>query len=331
MSGKEVIKEMNRHEVQEYVETKFPGWTAKSKTAVPYRNSHVIRLELIKGNDRREIVIKIARNFQKEEVAREYANLSRFHQRIDSPVITSPQPLFVDETQGILAMSNVHGDNLAHVLHEIRPKSQSYINSAIDLSATALARYHEIFARDDDADISIDSTARERDVNEFLSASRQLIKKCNLRSMVTPFFDFTPWNIIIHNNGEKNCMKLYLIDFPRREYICTPHLDLARFRFALELIKQFPPAKFLGINRWDADGLFDRFLDRYCADRQTVLNADDLSLIVGAKRAYIKRAQDLKRKGDLGWQPRLERAYLRTFSKKWLDQNDGFSSWPESR
>lgn len=322
---------MNRQEAQVYVETKFPGWTAKSKTAIPYRNSHVIKLELIKGHDRMEIVVKIARNFQKEEVAREYANLSRFYQRIESPVITSPQPLFVDETQGILAMSHVQGENLAHVLHEIRPKSQSYINSAIDLSAIALARYHEIFCRDDDADISIDCTAREKDINEFLFASQKLIKKCNLRSMATAFFDFTPWNIIIHNNSAENRMKLYLIDFPRREYICTPHLDLARFRFALELIKQFPPAKFLGFNRWDANRLFERFLDRYCAERQTALNSDDLSLIARAKSAYIKRAQDLKRKGELGWQPRLERAYLQAFSKKWLDQKDGFSRWPESR
>jgi hypothetical protein len=331
MFGKEVMKEMNRREVQRYVEKKFTGWTAKSKMAVPYRNSRIIQMELTKEHDRMEIVVKIARNFQKEEVAREYANLSRFHRRFDSPVISSPQPLFVDETQGILAMSHVQGENLAHVLHEIRPKSQSYISSAIDLSASALARYHEIFSRDDDADISIDRTAREKDINEFLASSRQLIKKCNLNTMVTPFFDFTPWNIIIHNKGAENHMKLYLIDFPRREYVCTPHLDLARFRFALELIKQFPPAKLLGINRWDADRLFDRFLERYCAERQMALNADDLSLIVGAKRAYIRRAQDLKRKGELGWQPKLERAYLQTFSKKWLDQNDEFSRWPESR
>lgn len=146
--------------------------------------------------------------------------------------------------------------------------------------------------------------------------------------MVTPFFDFTPWNIIIEDSPSKMAEMLYLIDFPRRNYVCTPHLDFARFRFSLELIKQFPPARFLGINRWDVDLLFDRFLKGYCRQMQAELNKDDLSLIALGRKAYIRRAQDLGRKGRHGWQPTLEQAYLQTFSRQWLDQKGTFSQWP---
>ncbi len=101
-------------------------------------------------------------------------------------------------------------------------------------------------------------------------------------------------------------------------YVFTPHLDVARFRFGLELVKQFPPAKFLGINRWDADRLFDRFLAEYCRKMQVTLNEDDLWLIGCFRKANIRRCQDLKRKGNCGWQPRLEKAYLQTFCREWL-------------
>ena len=125
-------------------------------------------------------------------------------------------------------------------------------------------------------------------------------------------------------------MMLYLIDFPRLDYVCTPHLDLARFRFGLELVKQFPPAKFFGLNRWDVDSLFERFIAIYCREMHVALSQDDLWLIARARKAYIRRAQDLARKGRCGLQPKLERAYLQTFSQQWLDQGDVFSQVAEN-
>ena len=176
-------------------------------------------------------------------------------------------------------------------------------------------------------------TAPEDDINQFLVESCARIDGCNLKTMVTPFFDFTSWNLIIKNNHIKNnqskrCMMLYLIDFPRLDYVCTPHLDLARFRFGLELIKQFPPAKFFGLNRWDVDSLFDRFLSSYCREMHVALSQGDLWLIARAREAYIRRARDMARKGRCGLQPKLEQAYLQTFSRQWLNQGDVFSKWP---
>jgi hypothetical protein len=315
---------MNRDEIQEYIEERYPGFKVKSKKTILCRNSRIFVLDLCKGQILDNIVVKISRNYQPREVALEFANLSRFSSGCKDEAISSPQPLFADAENGILAMSYVQGVNFAHMLHEIRPVSLQYLSRAADLSGMALAKFHVVFRRGENEPVTIDGKAHEDDINQFLARSQERMDRCNLKTMVTPFFDFTPWNIII----SKKSMMLYLIDFPRLDYVCTPHLDLARFRFGLELIKQFPPAKFFGLNRWDVDLLFDRFLGGYCREMHVALSQDDLWLIAQARLANIRRAQDLARKGRCGWQPRLEQAYLQTFSRQWLNQGDVFSKWP---
>jgi hypothetical protein len=325
---------MNRGEVQKYIEERYPGFKVMGRKTVLCRNSSIFMLDLCKGQIRDKIVVKISRNYQPREVALEYANLSRFYSGCKDEFVSSPKPLFVDAEKGILAMSHVQGINLSYILHEIRPASSQYLSSAADLSAVALARYHALFCRGVGETITLDTNAREDDINQSLAESRERMAECNLKTMVTPFFDFTSWNILIKdekplNAATKASMKLFLIDFPRLDYVCTPHLDLARFRFGLELIKQFPPAKFFGLNRWNVDSFYDRFLSSYCREMHVALNQDDLWLIARARKAYIRRAQDLTRKGRCGWQPKLERMYLQTFSRDWLDQGDIFAKWPK--
>jgi hypothetical protein len=317
---------MNRGEVQKYIEELYPGFKVLGRKTIFCRNSSIFMLDLYKGQIRDKIVVKISRNYQPREVALEYANLSRFYNGCKDEFVSSPKPLFVDAEKGILAMSHVQGVNLSYILHEIRPASSQYLSSAADLSAVALARYHTLFCRGEGELPTIDTNAREDDINQYLAESRERMAECNLKIMVTPFFDFTSWNILIKD--EKPSMRLFLIDFPRHDYVCTPHLDLARFRFGLELIKQFPPAKFFGLNRWEVDSFYDRFLSSYCREMHVALNQDDLWLIARARKAYIRRASDLTRKGRCGWQPKLERMYLQTFSRDWLDQGDIFSKWP---
>jgi hypothetical protein len=324
---------MNRGEVQKYMEERYPGFTVKSKMPIPCRNSHIFVMDLCRGPIRDKIVVKISRNYQPREVALEHANLSRFYSGCKDGNVSSPKPLFADAENGILAMSYVQGVNLSHMLHEVRPASLQYLNSAIDLCAVALAKFHRLFRHGENEPFSIDSNAHENDINRFLAESQERLGECNLLTSVTPFFDFTSWNIIINSDHtkdaqSKNGMMLYLIDFPRLDYVCTPHLDLARFRFGLELIKQFPPAKFFGLNRWDVDSLFDRFLGSYCRMMHVAPSQGDLELIARARKANIRRAQDLARKGRCGWQPKLEQAYFQTFSRQWLSQGDVFSKWP---
>ncbi len=324
---------MNRGEVQEYIEERYPGFTVEGKKTILCRNSRIFMLDLCRGQIRNKIVVKISRNSQPREVALEFANLSRFYYGCKDETVSSPQPLFVDAENGILAMSHVEGVNLSHTLHEIRPASSQYLSSAADLSGIALAKFHKLFRRGEAESVAIDINANEDDINQFLVESRVRINQCNLKTMVTPFIDFTSWNIIIENDRIKNdrlkSMRLFLIDFPRLDYVCTPHLDLARFRFGLELVKQFPPAKFFGLNRWKVDSFYNQFLSGYCREMHVALSQDDLWLIARARKAYIRRAQDLARKGRCGWQPKLERMYLQTFSREWLDQGDVFSKWPK--
>ncbi len=320
---------MDKGQVQSYLMERYPDRQVKCDSLRPHRNSWIYIFSLGSGRNREKIVVKIARNYQPRRVAKEYEGLARFYQACGHSHISSPQPLFVDPGRGIVAMKHVQGTILSYWLHEIRPVSIDCINRAVDLSAQALAKYHAIFRQPDGQPPSVDACAPEEDVNRFLEESREHIGDCNFRSKVTPFFDFTTWNMIV--SGSLPDMKLYLIDFPRLEYVCTPHLDLSRFRFGLELIKQFPPARFSCFSRWDVDTLFDRFLAEYSRRINTSPNEADLLLISLGRKAYIKRAANLARKGDCGWQPKLEQAYLQAFSRQWLNQKGINSGWPAKR
>jgi hypothetical protein len=305
---------MSSSDVLKSVERQFPGAKAKGRRAYPYRNSKIFIVDLLQNGDDQRIVVKLSRNYIPKQMALEFENLSRFYWGCRDQQISSPEPLFADPEKGILAMRYVDGTILSHMLHEIKPASGDFLNRAVDLSAAALARFHQLFCWPEGEPISIDPTALEDDLNQCILENKERIDDCNLQIRVTPFFDFTSWNIMIAESGSK----LYLIDFPKLNYVFTPHLDLARFRFGLELVKQFPPAKFPGINRWDEDRLFDRFLAGYCRKMQVALNEYDLRLIACFRKANIRRSQDLKRKGRCGWQPRLEKAYLQTFCREWL-------------
>lgn len=320
------MQSMDKGQMKSYVMQRYPGCRVKCDSVRPHRNSWIYTLSITSGKCSENIVVKIARNFQPRQVAREYESLSRFYRGCAGKDICSPQPLFADPERGIIAMKHVQGTILSYWLHELRPASIDCINHAVDLSAAALAQYHGLFRSPDGQPLSVDCSAPEEDINRFLEESRGRIDDCNLRSRVVPFFDFTTWNMIVRR--DPSGMRLFLIDFPRLDYVCTPHLDLARFRFGLELIKQFPPARFSGLSRWDLDQLFDRFLTGYCRRTDASLNEADLLLIGRARKAYLRRAANLARKGDCGWQPKLEQAYLQIFSRQWLDQKGVHSNWP---
>lgn len=312
---------MNRGEVQKVIEQFIPGAIVKGHRSYPYRNSKIIIADLQQCNGLKRLVLKFSRDYDPSQVAIEFQNLSRFHSGCRDPRISSPKPLFADPKRGFFAMSHVEGTHLAYMLHEIKPKSIDYLNRVIDLSALALARFHQLNRWPDKESVSVATGAREEEINRCIAENEQRINDCGLCIRVTPFFDFTSWNILVEDGGSKLC----IIDFPRMNYVFTPHLDLARFRFGLELTKQFPPARFLGINRWDVNPLFDRFLRRYCLEMAIDPSEEDRLIINSFLGAFIRRAQNLRRKGKCGWQPYLEKAYLQTFSREWL-KGSGFSA-----
>jgi hypothetical protein len=296
------------------IEQLFPGSQIKCYKIRPCRNSRIFILDLLQGDSLHRVVVKSANSYSPWQVTREYDNLSLFNRECRDPFISSPQPLFADPKRGFFIMSYIDGINLSYMLHELWPVGRDYLESAVDLCALALARFHTIFQRADDLPLYIDPASREEDINRCMAENAGKISCCSLQQKVTPFFDFTSWNVILDKDGSK----LYLIDFPKTDYVFTPHLDLGRFKFGLELIKQYPPAKFIGLNRWDADALYGRFLDRYCSEVGITPNENDLRLINCFLKANIRRSQDLNRKGKYGWQSRLEKLYLRTFCGDWL-------------
>lgn len=273
-------------------------------------------IHLLHNGDQRRIVVKSSNQYNPKHVLSEYENLSKFGRGCKDPEISAPEPLYVDPEKGFFIMSHIDGTNLSYFLHHLRPASWDFLKDSVELSAVALARFHSIFRIPGEA-ISIDGTVKEDDINRCIIENAGKISQCNLNIWAKPFFDFSSWNIMIEGDGGP---KLYLIDFPKTEYIFTPHLDLGRFRFGLELIKQYPPAKIFGMNLWDVDSLYGLFLKRYCKEIGLVPNENDLQLIGCFTRANVKRSQDLSRKDKYSWQSRIERLYLQTFSKSWLEQ-----------
>jgi len=298
------------------IERLFPDSQIKGCKMRPCKNSRIFILDLLQGDERHRVVVKSANSYSPRQVAREYDNLSLFSKNCKDPMVSSPQPLLVDPESGFFVMSYVDGTNLSYMLHELRPSSRDYLENAVELCALALARFHSIFQRADDEPLSVDPDSKEEDINRCMTENAGKISGCSLQIRVTPFFDFSSWNIMMAKEG----LRLYLIDFPKTDCVFTPHLDLGRFRFGLELIKQYPPAKFIGFNRWDVDALYGRFLDRYCREVRVTPNEDDLRLINCFLRANIRRSQDLQRKSTAGWQSRLEKLYLQTFCREWLGQ-----------
>ncbi|MDM7912927.1 MAG: hypothetical protein QUS09_07510 [Methanotrichaceae archaeon] len=63
-------------------------------------------------------------------------------------------------------------------------------------------------------------------------------------------------------------------------------------------------------------------MDRYCQEMRFVPNEEDQRIINCFLKANIRRSQDLQRKDKYGWQSRLEKLYLQTFSKSWLSKSN---------
>ncbi|MFB3766258.1 MAG: hypothetical protein ACE14P_13565 [Methanotrichaceae archaeon] len=304
---------MDQSEISRVSEDLFPGSQAKRCKVHHYRNSKIFTIDLL-GKSHRKIVAKAFSSHNPSHVLNEFENLSRFKRECRDLRISAPKPLYADPERGFFIMSYVKGTNLSYFLHHIKHADKDYLNMAAELSAVALAKYHSIFMQQG-AGPSIDKTVREDDINCCIKENVGILQECSLNFMVKPFFDFSSWNIIMDGDAGS---KLYLIDFPKTNYIFTPHLDIGRFRFGLELIKQYPPAKILGMNLWDVDTFYDMFLNRYCREMGLLPNEKDIELIRCFVRANIMRSHDLGRKDKYSWQSRLEKLYLQTFSKNWL-------------
>ena len=304
-------------EVIECVEGLFPGSVVRRSRKIYNKNSQIHVLNVAGGKGSADkVAAKLFYNSVPDQVSSEFINLGHFYVCCRSDGISAPEPLYVHPEKGLLVMRYIEGKNLGWMLHSPFPAGSQRLEEVFEKSAVALARFHNLFRMPGHSPMVIDTISKERDINACIESCRGRAGRCSLGFRVRPFFDFSAWNIMVGPGAHPG---IYLIDFPKSEYISTPHLDLGRFKFSLELIKQYPPSKMPGLDWWDASELYDGFLSRYCREIEVDLNVEDMRLIECFKAANIRRSQDISRKSKFNWRSRLERFYLKTFSKGWLE------------
>jgi hypothetical protein len=299
--------------VRRDLEHLFPGSDVVRLKKCFNRNSEIFLATISEeGGKKRQIAAKCPRFLSQEQIAQEYSNLKQFYDSCPDQSVSAPRPIFLDSEDGILFMDRLDAVTFGRLLHGLLPMSQERLDRAVDLSARALARCHTVFRLPDSTPLKADESAREGDINRCLLETEGLASASGLNIRVKPFFDFSIWNIML---GES---KAYLIDFPNGSYVSSPHLDLGRFKFSLEMAKQYPPSKFFRLDWWHIEPLWQRFFARYCLEMKLLPNARDALLVERFKAANIMRVMDLTRKDKFHWQSRLEKAYFKAFSSGWL-------------
>lgn len=292
------------------IEELFPDYThIYLKKRFKTVNSEIFIADIIRDNNfSQRLLIKFCGSNNSVEVLNEFRNLSTFEKECKDERISAPKPLRVDPKNGLIIMECIEGVNLKQLLLKLRHVNKNYLDDIVDLSAIALSKYHNIFRVSEFEDLIINSPLLLNSVNTDLS-NTAILQQCNLNIKVKTFIDFAAWNIIL----EHNLKKVFLIDFPEDECICTPHLDLARFKFSLKIIKNYPQFRFLKINWWDENHIFNNFLGKYCKEMKINLNEHDMAIIDYFVREYVKKIQNIYDNNQFNMRFKLEKVYLRHF------------------
>jgi hypothetical protein len=233
-----------------------------------------------------EVLLKKYRDKNAFDAGGEYFYLDLFYKMNEDKIVSSPFPIRVDSEKHFILIGFVPGHTIKNHLLKLFPDRVNHINDYIDLSAIALSRFHSVFIKPHDLEFYINSpllSFGEHDLKQYTTK----LSECAITTKVQAFIDFSPQNLIIHSN------KIFLIDFPDRECICTPHLDMARWKFNLIFMKQFPQFRFLKLNWWDEDLLFQRFVTKYCSEMGFDVNINDLNLIDFFLDKYAKKLKSI--------------------------------------
>lgn len=167
-------------------------------------------------------------------------------------------------------MDYLNGLNLHQLFTSFKLTKQHDLKRAIDLSAIALAEFHKIFKKVE-YNVKNDELVKIDDIEYILD---ERIHKCNLNFKTRLFLDFAFGNILF----DPLTSKLYLIDFPDKEYIYMPHYDIAAFRKDLYIYAQHP--NFMLLNKWNSPSIiYDRFFSTYYNHLGIRPNEDDESII----------------------------------------------------
>jgi len=274
---------MEKDEVIKVLEEKF---TESEFRYLDQRKSfskiHILWME--KQGYKKKILVKDYR--PSYDVVHEYKTQKAFYEKTkNSSKINCPQPLFVDEKKNLLMMEYIEGTDLKRLLKKPKSIDKNLLNKIIDSCGDVLAEFHKISKSknfDEDKDYY-----RSSDLKEEIEIPIEDVKECGLDFFCKPYDDFAPQNILVKNST------IYLIDFSGEDYIATPHLDLALFKFKLNIIKQYPFFKYLKLNWWDKERLFERFIRRYSKVIGEEINEQDLTKIDYLEKHMIIKLKDV--------------------------------------
>ncbi len=253
-----------------------------------------------------EVIVKKYRDTTTFDAQGEYYYLDKFYSLNNDTVVSSPVPVMMDAERQFIIIGFIPGHTVKTHLLTIIPDRINTVNDYIDKSALALARFHTVFARPEDTECSVNSPLLCRFGEGEREQFTALVSDCALRTKAQAYIDFSPQNLIIHDD------RIFLIDFPDRECICTPHLDIARWKFNLLFMKQLPRSRFLRLNTWDEDLVFQRFVDKYCSEMHGTLEENDVLLIDFFLAGYAKKLESIYRQSDT-LRLKLEYRYLSGF------------------
>ncbi len=252
-----------------------------------------------------EVLLKKYRRKNTFDAQGEYFYLDSFYQRNTDTVVSSPLPLLMDPVRHSMVIGFIPGHTVKNCLLNVVP-AVSRIDDYNDRSAVALARFHAVFMKPRDTEVLINSPLlgplEEDEIRQYTTH----LSGCALTMKVQAFIDFSPQNLIIDDG------RIFLIDFPDRECICTPHLDIARWKFNLKFLKQYPQFRFLRLDWWDEERLFQRFVSKYCSEMQVTFNQKDAQLIDFFLDRYAKKLLSIYAESDT-LRLKIEYRYLSGF------------------
>jgi hypothetical protein len=302
-------------EIQEDLHQAYPGIEFRVVKKYTCFHSTIYRLTTRVADPEfpHEVILKKYRDNNTFDARCEYFHLDSFYTKNTDTVVSSPLPIMIDPDKQFILIGFIPGQTVKNYLLKFFPERISHINDYIDLSARALARFHSVFIKNEDREITINSPLLTTFGEDELEHYTGQVPDCGIKTKAQAYIDFSPQNLIIHDG------RIFLIDFPDRECICTPHLDIARWKFNLLFLKQFPQFRFLNLDWWDEDLVFQRFLKKYCSEMHCTSNEQDIHLTDYFLYHYAKTLKSIYTRSD-ALSLKIEYRYLSGFLHSLTDR-----------
>jgi hypothetical protein len=266
----------------------------------------------------RKVVIKICRTKARAETLNEFESLREINRKIIDDKVKTPQPVGIDQENKAIVMEYIDGPSLKQILLRFRPPTDGFLEARVELAAIALTRFHKIMMVEDSEPYSIESPFLEKGLT--LGPIENDLRDCSLRFKTKSFVDFSVWNIIAEKGFNGG---IFLTDFPDNSCISSPHIDIARFRYSLKIVNEYPQFRFLGISWWNHEKVFQHFLRKYCEEMGYGFSKTDETIVDWFERSYFKKLMSVYLCNKSSLKLTVERAYMGNLLRKSLSAGTG--------